>query len=362
MTHPAAGYPIHDNVPLEVSSARVSVLMVDDQPARLLTYETILENLGVNLVRAHSGVEALDRLLKEEFAVILLDVNMPGMDGFELARLVRRHPRLERTPIIFVTGAHLSSTDQLVGYEVGAIDYIHVPVVPEVLRSKVAVLVELHQRRRELREVNRQLAEARAQLETEHASVLARKEAQLRAVFEHPTELTVVLRAERDATRSITDWIYRDANANALALLGQSRDALIGRRLSDIIPDRAAAAADRCARALLTAVPERYEARVLEREFSVTIFSIGDDTVVSSGIDITDQKRVEAALRESERRYRALIEDAPVAVAHNTVNGRFEYANHTFCSLVGYTLEELRAKTWQEMTHPDDLPRDLLLG
>src|ERR1700722_15543037 len=107
---------------------RASVLLVDDQPARLLSYEAILYGLNVHCVRALSGAEALERLLKEEFAVILLDVNIPVMDGFELARLIREHPRFERTPIIFVTGVAVTELDHLKGYEVGAIDYLQVPV------------------------------------------------------------------------------------------------------------------------------------------------------------------------------------------------------------------------------------------
>ena len=124
-------------------SEKVNVLLVDDQPARLLTYETILSELGQNLVRAGSGLEALEKLMKDEFAVVLLDVSMPDMDGFEAATLIHQHPRFERTPIIFVTGVHVSELDRLKGYKVGAVDYVSIPVVPEILRSKVAVLIEL---------------------------------------------------------------------------------------------------------------------------------------------------------------------------------------------------------------------------
>src|SRR5689334_9009965 len=163
-------------------TSRARILLVDDQPSRLLTYESILSGLGVECVWAFSGTEALGRLLKDDFAVILLDVNMPGMDGFEVARMVREHPRLERTPIIFVTAINVTELDQLRGYEVGAIDYISVPVVPEILRSKVAVLVELHRRRSELQHVNHALAEARAQRDAEHAKVVAQKDSRLRAL------------------------------------------------------------------------------------------------------------------------------------------------------------------------------------
>jgi len=110
------------------------------------------------------GVEALDKLMREEFAVVLLDVSMPEMDGFEAARLIHDHPRFEKTPIIFVTGVHVSDLDRLKGYKIGAVDYVSIPVVPEILRSKVAVLVELYCKRREMRELNRNLAQANERL------------------------------------------------------------------------------------------------------------------------------------------------------------------------------------------------------
>jgi len=139
------------------ADTRPRVLLVDDQPARLLTYEALLEGVGVQCVRALSGREALDRLLHQTFALILLDVSMPEMDGFETARLIREHPRFEHTPIIFVTGVHISALDTLKGYEVGAIDYISVPIVPEILRSKVALLVELYRRRTQLEQLSHPL-------------------------------------------------------------------------------------------------------------------------------------------------------------------------------------------------------------
>lgn len=224
--------------PAEIAKPRVGILLVDDQPARLLTYEAILADLDVECVRATSGREALKHLLSREFALILLDVNMPEMDGFETARLIREHPRWERTPIIFVTGINVSNLDQLRGYEVGAIDYIPVPVVPEILRSKVKVLVELHQRRRHLEALNTSLKRAHAELEN----------------------------------------------------------------------------------------------------------------------------RAEAALRHRDARHHALLDNAPVAVAHNTLDGRFEYVNRAFCKLLGYTAEELYARSWQDITHSDDVAADQQLA
>ncbi len=158
---------------------KVSILLVDDQPARLLTYESILAELGQNLVSARSGLEALDKLMRQEFAVVLLDVSMPDMDGFEAARLIHQHPRFEKTPIIFVTGVHVSELDHLKGYKVGAVDYVSIPVVPEILRSKVAVLIELYLKRRELRELNRTLALANEQLAAANTTLQAEKAREL---------------------------------------------------------------------------------------------------------------------------------------------------------------------------------------
>jgi signal transduction histidine kinase len=158
---------------------KVNILLVDDQPARLLSYESILSSLDQNLVMAHSGAEALERLMAQEFAVVLLDVNMPGMDGFETAALIHEHPRYEKTPIIFITGVHVSELDRLLGYKVGAVDYVAIPVVPEILRSKVAVLVELYCQRRELRKLNRSLEEANARLAQAHSTLQVEKTREL---------------------------------------------------------------------------------------------------------------------------------------------------------------------------------------
>jgi signal transduction histidine kinase len=153
-------------------TGKVDILLVDDQPARLMSYESILEPLGQRLVCAHSGPEALECLMRAEFALILLDVSMPGMDGFETAAMIHDHPRFERTPIIFVTGVHDTELDRLKGYKLGAVDYVSVPVVPEILRSKVSVLIELHCKRRELQALNKSLAEANQSLQREKAREL----------------------------------------------------------------------------------------------------------------------------------------------------------------------------------------------
>src|SRR6202023_3693103 len=109
---------------------KINILLVDDQPAKLLSYEVILRDLGENLIKAASGREALEHLLKREIAVVLVDVCMPELDGFQLAAMIRDHPRFQKTAIIFISAIHLTDVDRLRGYEMGAVDYVPVPVIP----------------------------------------------------------------------------------------------------------------------------------------------------------------------------------------------------------------------------------------
>jgi len=136
---------------------KVNILLVDDQPAKLLAYEVILKDLGENLVVAASGREALEYLLKNEVAVILVDVCMPELDGFELAAMIREHPRFQKTAMIFISAIQVSDIDRLRGYEMGAVDYVPVPVVPEVLRAKIKVFAELYRKTRQLERLNAEL-------------------------------------------------------------------------------------------------------------------------------------------------------------------------------------------------------------
>ncbi|MGC2793060.1 MAG: response regulator, partial [Candidatus Sulfotelmatobacter sp.] len=153
------------------TNEKVNILMVDDQPAKLLSYEVMLGELGENLIKAGSAKEALEILLKTDVAVVLMDVSMPELDGFQLAAMIRQHPRFQRTAIIFVSAVHLTDLDQLKGYEHGAVDYISVPVVAELLRAKVRVFAELHRKTRQLETLNRELE----QRVLERTEELARK-------------------------------------------------------------------------------------------------------------------------------------------------------------------------------------------
>jgi signal transduction histidine kinase len=143
----------------------VNVLLVDDQPSKLLSYEVILEELGENLIKAASGRQALEQLLRHEVAVILVDVAMPELDGFELAAMIREHPRFAQTAIIFVSAVHLSEFDSLRGYQAGAVDYLPVPIVPALLRAKVRIFCDLFRKTRQLEALNADL-EKRVEVRT----------------------------------------------------------------------------------------------------------------------------------------------------------------------------------------------------
>ena len=152
---------------------KVNILLVDDQPGKLLAYEAMLGELGENLIKASSGREALEQLLKTDITIVLMDVSMPDLDGFELAEIIRQHPRYQKTAIIFVSAVHLTDLDRLKGYQSGAVDYVSVPVIPELLRAKVRVFAELYRKTRESERLNRELearvAERTAELEASNA-------------------------------------------------------------------------------------------------------------------------------------------------------------------------------------------------
>src|SRR3984885_157467 len=139
------------------AKSKINILMVDDEPGKLLSYEVMLGELGENLIKVNSGREALEILMKTDVGVILMDVSMPEMNGFELADIIHEHPRFQGIPIIFISALLLTDIDRVKGYRAGAVDYVSLPIIPELLRAKVAVFAELHRRTQQLETLNAQL-------------------------------------------------------------------------------------------------------------------------------------------------------------------------------------------------------------
>jgi PAS domain S-box-containing protein len=204
------------------ANEKVNILMVDDQPAKLLSYEVILAELGENLLKATTGTEALEQLLKTDIAVVLMDVSMPDLDGFELADLIRQHPRFQRTAIIFISAVYLTDLDRLKGYQRGAVDYISVPVIPELLRAKVSIFAELHRKAKQLESLNRELEqrvaertdelERRAEALQQLNGELARKHQELDAIIR--TAPDIIFSRQADGSRDyISDWFYEYTGA-----------------------------------------------------------------------------------------------------------------------------------------------------
>jgi two-component system, NtrC family, sensor kinase len=276
---------------------RVNILMVDDQPAKLLSYEVILAELGENLIKATTASEALGILLKTDVAVVLMDVSMPDLDGFELADVIRQHPRFQKTAIIFISGVHFTDSDKIQGYRSGAVDYISVPVVPEVLRAKISVFVDLHRKTRQLELLNNEL-ERRV---TERTEELRQREEQFRTraeLLELATEAIMV----RNLEGAIQYW-----NTGAETLYGWKLEEVLGHEIHTVLQTVFPVSKDEIEAELQE--HKTWQGNLVQRtkDGSEVIVACRKtvnhegNSVLEVSRDITAQLQAEEALRETEK-------------------------------------------------------------
>jgi len=327
------------------TQAPVNVLIVDDRPANLLALEAILEPLGETLIRANSGEEALTHLLSTDFAVILLDVAMPTMDGFETARHIKQRQRSATTPIMFLTANNADPRSILQGYELGAADYLLKPLTPEVVRSKVGVFCALYRSREQSRLAAAEVA--RAQIAETQAK-------------ENERQLTDVLERISDAFFALdNEWRFTYVNEKAALLLHRQRKDLVGKVIWDEFPDESNGVFyDHYRRAVETqssvAFADYYPP--LDSWFEVHAYPSPEGLSVYFE-DISDKQRAQRLLQSSERRYRSLVEATTAAVWKTDRNGQIVAEEDDWRLLTGQSFEEMKGSGWLSVVHPGDRGR-----
>jgi two-component system, NtrC family, sensor kinase len=325
---------------------KVNILMVDDQPAKLLSYEVILADLSENLIKANSASEALSVLLKNDVAVVLMDVSMPDVDGFELADLIRQHPRFQQTAIIFISGVHLTGSDIIRGYGRGAVDYISVPVVPEILRAKISIFVDLYRKTRMLESLNRNLE----QLVEERTDELRRREAQFRMraeLLDTATEAILV----HDMNDAIQFW-----NTGAENLYGWRREEVMGLDMHKLLKTEFPVPRDDIQEALREHKSWRGNVVQKTKDGSEIVVACRKtvnhegNAILQVGRDITAELRAEEALRESEKL--AAMGRVAGIIAHE-INNPLEAITNIFYLLRNHPSLSPEAQAYADMAEQE---------
>ena len=329
--------------------------MVDDQQSKLLSYEVILRDLGENLLRASSGKEALEQLLKSDVAVVLMDVSMPDLDGFQLADMIREHPRFQRTAIIFISAVHMSDLDRIKGYQRGAVDYLSVPVVPELLRAKVSIFAELHRKTNQLEKLNRDL-ESRVALRTEE---LRASESQFRTLANSIPQLAWI--ADPDG---VVYWY----NERWYEYTGTTFEEMRGDGWQGLVhPDHVVRLSAGVQRSWASGEPweDTFPLRGCDGTYR-WFLSRAEPIRESSGrvvrwlgtnTDITEQKLVQEKIVESERRFRTMADTAPVMIWIAGLDKRITYFNKPWLEFTGTDVDHNGSDQWISGVHPEDLDR-----
>jgi PAS domain S-box-containing protein len=339
---------------------QVTILMVDDQLAKLMSYEVILQELHERLVKATSAREALEHLLKEDVAVVLMDVSMPDIDGFELADMIRQHPRFQKTPIIFVSAVHLTEIDRIRGYQSGAVDYISVPVVPEILRAKVSVFAELHRKKRELQALNRDL-ELRVARRSEELRVLNAQLQQRVAELESIMQvLPVGVAVAHGANCEVVT-----GNAALNEMLGLRSGEELAERMRELsressqnemsetaeqMPVRQAMATGEATGMVELEVGANGESHHLLASASPLFDESGKVRgAVGAFFDVTERKQMEDVLRERAE----LLELASEAIMVRDISGMIRFWNGGAEALYGWSRAEVIGRNAHELLKTD---------
>jgi PAS domain S-box-containing protein len=369
MPHGAAG---------AASSARsandelINILIVDDEPKNLTVLETILYDPAYRLVRAESADQALLALVVEDFALLILDIRMPGMTGFELAHMIKERKKTARVPIIFLTAYYNEDQHVLEGYDTGAVDYLQKPVNPSVLRSKVAVFAELYRKSRELTLANRsllaevserrrfeeELRELNATLERrviERSESLTTSESRFRTLFNSIDEGFCVIEMLFDAAGHPIDYRYLEANPAFETQMGLQGAA--GKSARELAPQTEAYWFETLGGVALSGEAVRFvhEAKTLNRWFEVYAFRLGSAESRKVAIlfsDITISRQAEDALRRREQEIRSIADNIPHIIARYDRDLRHLFVNAAVRQVTGLPITACVGKTSRELWMP----------
>jgi PAS domain S-box-containing protein len=319
-----------------------NVLLVDKDIANLMALEALLAPLGTKLVRARSGEEALRRLRDEDFAAVLMDIELPGIDAFETAKRARAQERSRHIPFIFLAPGESMEFPVAGAYRLGAVDYLVRPLAPDIIRAKVAVFVELFRRAEQVRLLEHRLRE--------------QSERRYRAIIENSWDAVTLLAA---------DGTIRYASPATLRVLGYAPDELVGRNAIELThPDDQPARHGQFARLLAgpgTSDTDSFRYRHRDdswRWVEATCTNLLHEPsvrgVVENFRDVTEQRRAAEALRESEQHYRALADSMPVMVYTCRPDGQCDYCNRRWYDYTGQPAGRAEGTGWAEASHPAD--------